>query len=298
VFISEPHTNVIDDGPGLTFTATVPDMHCFQGHHGGRVLPLYRDAAGTIPNIAPGLLKHLRRSLTRELNAEDLLAYIAAVVAHPGYTRLFGHDLAVPSIRVPLSTDHRVWDQAIVLGRKVISLHMFATTYPDLAPHQLASPRPPEHDRPRIVRAIPYTAEEMPDTVQYDEKALTICIGSTGQVAPVPAAVWGYRVGGMRVVDKWIRYRLKHPRGRPASSPLDKINATSWTRSFNDDLLDLLHVLGRLVRLEPAQDILLNDVCSSPTIDTLQLCEAGVLPVPASARQPKRQPRPTGQLAI
>ena len=44
VFISEPHTNVID-GPGLTFTATVPDMHCFQGHHGDACCP----CIGTLP---------------------------------------------------------------------------------------------------------------------------------------------------------------------------------------------------------------------------------------------------------
>jgi hypothetical protein len=289
VFISEPHTNAIDDGPGLTFTATVPDMHCFQGHHGGRALPLYRDAAGTTPNIAPGLLNHLQRTLTREVDAEDLLAYVAAVVAHPGYTRLFRDDLAVPGIRVPLSADHQIWDRAIVLGRQVVLLHTFATKYPDPAPHHLVAPQPPEHDRPRILSAIPYTVEEMPDMVQYDELTQTICIGSTGQVAPVPVAVWGYSVGGMRVIDKWIRYRLKNPRGRPPSSPLDTINATNWTRSFNDDLLSLLHVLGQLVRLEPAQDALLNDVRSSPIIDTLQLREAGVLPAPSSAKRPIQQ---------
>jgi predicted helicase len=268
------------------------------GRQAGRVLPLYRDAAGTIPNIAPGLLKHLHRSLNREVGAEDLLAYIAATVAHPGYTRLFKADLAVPGIRIPLTADPQVWDRAIRMGRKVISLHTFATRYPDPTPHQLAARQPSEHEGPRIVRDIPYAAEEMPDAVKYDEQTQTICIGSTGQVSPVPAAVWGYRVGGMRVVDKWIRYRLKNPRGRPASSPLDKINACSWTRYFNDDLLNLLHVLGQLVQLEPAQDVLLKDVCSSPGIDTLQLREVGVLPVPASARTPKQQPPTIDQLAI
>jgi hypothetical protein len=34
-----------------------------------------------------------------------LLAYIAAIVAHPGYTQLFARDLTIPGIRVPLSTD-------------------------------------------------------------------------------------------------------------------------------------------------------------------------------------------------
>lgn len=288
-FINEPHTNVIDDGPGLTFAAAVPDMHYFQGHHGGRVLPLYHDAAGTVPNITPGLLNHLQQALTREVDAEDLLAYIAAVVAHPGYTRLFRDDLIIPGIRVPLSADHKIWDRAIPLGHQITALHTFSTRYPYPTPQQLSASSPHEHGSPRIIRHIPYTAEEMPDTVGYDEQAQTICIGSTGRVAPVPAATWEYRVGGMRVVDKWIRYRLRSPGGRPASSPLDTDNASTWTRAFNDDLLGLLRVLGQLIELEPAQDALLCDLVSGPIIDTAQLREEGVLPVPDAVRRPWRQ---------
>jgi hypothetical protein len=298
IFISEPYTNVIDDGPALTVSAAVPDSDCFQGHHAGRVLPLYRDPAATTPNIAPRLLDFLRQSLAREVDADELLAYIAAVVAHPGYTRLFARDLTIPGIRVPLSTEPQAWDRAITLGRKVISLHTFATAYPDLTPHQLTSPQRPDHDGPRIVRAIPYTAEEMPDAFHYDERNQILCIGSTGQVAPVPTPVWEYRVGGMRVVDKWIRYRLKSPGRRRASSFLNKINAPNWTQSFNDDLLDLLCVLERLIRLEPAQDALLRDIFNSPTFDTPQLRAAGVLPAPDSSRHPEDKSSPPGQLAI
>ena len=298
VFINEPHTNVVDDGPALTFTATVPDMHCFQGHHGGRVLPLYRDAAGTIPNVAPHLLEYLHQALSREVNAEDFIAYIAAVVAHPGYTQRFRDGLAVPGVRIPLSADRRIWDQAITVGRQVISLHTFATRYPAPAPHQLTVPQPATHNGPRIVQPIPYTGEEMPSMASYDARTQTIHIGATGQVAPVPAAVWEYHVGGMRVVDKWIGYRFKEPRGRPASSPLDTYNATSWTRAFNDDLLNLLHVLGHLVQLQPAQGTLLEDACNGRTIDTAQLRRAGVLPVPDSARRPPRAPLGMDHLAI
>jgi Type ISP C-terminal specificity domain/N-6 DNA Methylase len=284
VFINEPHTSVINDGPGLTFAATVPDMHYFQGHHGGRVLPLYRDTSGTIPNIAPGLLRHLQQSLHHEVNAEDLLAYIAAIVAHPGYTRRFREELTIPGIRIPLSAEHQIWNQAISLGRRVIFLHTFATRYPDSTSHHLTAPRPPEYDSPQIVHPIPYTTKEMPEIVHYNEQTKTLYIGRTGQITPVSAAVWGYSVGGMRVVDKWIGYRLKNPRGRGASSPLDDFHVKNWTRFFNDDLLDLLHILGWLVLLEPAQDNLLNEVCNNPTIDVPQLREGGVLPIPASAR--------------
>jgi predicted helicase len=298
IFMSEQHTNVIDDGPGLTFSGTVPDMDCFQGHHGGRVLPLYRDAAGTIPNIAPRLLDHLQQALAREVRAEDLVAYIAAVVAHPGYTRRFRDGLVIPGIRVPLSADQKLWNQAIQLGHQVIMLHTFATRYPNPVLPQMAGPQSPGKGSPQIATVIPYTAEEMPETVQYDERTQTILIGKTGRVTPVPAEVWAYRVGGMRVLDKWISYRLKNPRGRPPSSPLDTINAMEWTRSFNDDLLSLLQTLGELVQLEPAQDVLLSEACRGPMIDAEQLHTAGVLPVPESARRPLRYLDPANNLII
>ena len=296
VFISEPHTNVIDTGPGLTFTATVPDMDCFQGHHGGRVLPLYRDPAGNTPNIAPGLLDQLSRLLARSITAQDLLAYIAAVVAHHGYTRTFKTELAVPGIRVPLSSDTRVWDRAVPLGQQVISLHTSATRYPDPAPYQLAAGQPAPAEGPQITRTIPYPDGQMPDSVSYDRTSQSLRIG-TGEIRPVPEAVWEYRVGGMRVVDKWVGYRLKKPRGRPPSSPLDTYKATSWTRAFNDDLLSLLHVLEQLVQLEAAQGKLLDDLLRGPLVDAGQLHATAVLPVPEPARRPLHDPHPGGALA-
>jgi hypothetical protein len=290
-FINEPHTNVISNGPGVTFAATVPDMDYFQGHHGGRVLPLYRDRAGTIPNVARGLLSLLRQALARDVSAEDLLAYVAAVVGHAGYTRLFAEELVVPGVRVPLSADRELWDRAIPVGRRVISLHTAATRDPGSVPSGSPMPGLP---RPQIVDPVPYSAEGMPDRVLYDHDGQAICIGS-GCVSPVPSGVWEYRVGGMRIVDKWIGYRLKNPRGRPASSPLDNINAPVWTRAFNDDLLNLLNVLGQLVQLEAGQDVLLHDVLARPLIDTQRLRDGGVLPV---AENQRRSPQPHATQAL
>lgn len=295
VFINEPHTNVIDDGPGLTFSATVPDMHYFQGHHGGRTLPLYRDKAGTIPNIAPGLIEYLERTLSCKLNAEDLLAYVAAVVAHPGYTRRYKESLVVPGIRVPLSADCRIWERAIPLGLEIIRLQTLPGRYPES--NDPVGRQYPERDSSKIISLIPYTESEMPDSVHYDIDNHTLCIGETGKVASVSAEVWNYRVGGMRVVDKWISYRLKRPRCRPSSSLLDTINAPSWSQYFNDDLLELLSIIDRLAHLEAEQNALLEGVCNGPMISVSQLHEADVLPVPAPARSPM-PPYETGQLAI
>ena len=67
------------------------------GHHGGQVLPLYRDPAGQIPNIASGLREAIADRLQIAVpTAEDLLAYIACVVGHPGYTARFRTELGNP----------------------------------------------------------------------------------------------------------------------------------------------------------------------------------------------------------
>lgn len=298
VFCSEQHTNAVATGPGLTFAPYVPDMDHFQGHHGGRVLPLYR-GADKVANFVPGILNHLADHFDRQVTGEDLLAYIAAVVAHSGYTRRFRENLVSPGIRVPLTGDVACWERALYLGRQVIWLHTRGERFDDPSNDRpRAAPRLPDPERPFITQKIPYAAEEMPQTVRYEAETETLLIGGQGRVAPVPAAVWEYNVGGMRVVNKWVGYRLRTPRRRKAASPLDLINARNWTDDFNTELLGLLNVLGLLVRLEPAQEELLGDICSGPLITVADLEEVAVLPPPKDQRGPIRPSGRGGQMVV
>jgi hypothetical protein len=180
------------------------------------------------------------------------------------------------------------------LGRNVIRLHTVGTRYGPQSPQHLDADKP---DAPKIITAIPYTVDAMPATSSYDRKSETLRIG-TGQIAPVSPAVWDYRVGRMRVVDKWIGYRLKKPRGRKATTDLDQIKADNWTAAFNDDLLRLLRVLACLIKLEASQEVLLRDAISGPLISTDQLRRAGVLPVPEIIRKPLQHANPDDQLGI
>ena len=299
VYATEPSSNVIDDGPALTFAPLVPDMHHYQGHHAGRVLPLYRSADDQSPNIAPGLLEHLTRLLGHSVTGEDVLAYVAAVVAHSGYTDRYREDLEIPEVRVPITRDCLLWDRAVHLGREIIWLHTFGERFHNSDEGRpRTTPRLPDSETPRIESPIPYTEDEMPDTVAYDAAAESLVIGATGRVAPVPASVWGYNVSGMRVVRKWISYRLKRPRGRAPESPLNLINATTWTHEFNDDLLDLLHVLGRLVRLDPNRPISSRKSYTTRLVTLEELREAGILPASKSAQAPPRPTRSSIQLAL
>jgi Type ISP C-terminal specificity domain len=113
VFVIEQHSHVFSDGPGIVLSALIPDFHHFNTR-GGRTLPyLYPD--GT-PNLAPGLARALAGKLARDVTNADVLAYIAAVVAHPAYTQTFADELTTPGIRVPVTRDPDLWAQAAKIG--------------------------------------------------------------------------------------------------------------------------------------------------------------------------------------
>lgn len=296
VYCTEQHTNFVSEGPGLTFAPFVPDMHHFQGR-GGRVRPLYRDG-GRATNFSPKIHEYLADRFGVQVTGEDILAYVAAVVANSGYTRRFCESLTNSEIRVPFTGDGDLWERAVDLGRRVIWLHTRGMRFTDPGQGRpCGAPRLPDADSPRITRAIPFAAEEMPETVGYDAAAETLLIGR-GEVTPVPLSVWEYRVGSMRVLKKWAGYRLRTPRRRRADSPLDLINARHWTEEFNDDLLDLLHVLGLLVRLEPDQESLLAAICSGPLITVADLKAADVFPPLKDQRGPIRPSGQGGQMVV
>ncbi len=76
VFLTAPEDRTPTNGPSLSFTGLIPDLHHYHGR-GGRAFPLWRDAAGTIPNLKPALLAHLAIAYGALVSAEDLMAYIA-----------------------------------------------------------------------------------------------------------------------------------------------------------------------------------------------------------------------------
>lgn len=53
---------------------------------------------------------------------------------------------------------------------------------------------------------------------------------------------------------------------RRTPSPLGEIQPDAWPAEYTTELLNVLHVLGRLIELEPLQADLLQRICASPTL--------------------------------
>jgi hypothetical protein len=299
LYLTAPSDRSPSAGPALTFTSLIPDLHHYSGR-GGRVFPLWRDRQASEPNIPPNLLTFLGGKYKRSVKAEDLVAYVAAIAAHPAFTSRFQADLVKPGLRIPLTADGKLFAEAAELGRTVIWLHTFGERFADGKHGRLAkSPRLPKESAPRIpaAGAISQEPAEMPDTIDYDATRRRLLVGH-GYVEGVAPEVWNYEVSGKHVLRQWFSYR-KANRERPIigdrrpPSILGDIQPDHWLAEYTTELVNLLNVIGRLVALEPSQAALLERVCSGPTIPREDLRAAGTLTMPAKTkRRTKNGPSP------
>jgi len=283
LFLTAPEDLAPTGGAPLTVTGLIPDQHHYHGR-GGRVYPLWRNSASTQPNIKPALLAHLANVYAQPVKAEDVIAYLAAVMAHPAFTARFKADLVRPGLRVPLTADAKLFAEAVALGSEVIWLHTYGERFVDAAAGRpKGPPRLPKETAPFIpaAGAIPGAPEPLPDTMDYDPATRRLKIGK-GYVENVTPEMWAYEVSGMNVLRQWFSYRRRDRRrpiigDRRPPSPLDKIQPDHWLPEYTSDLLDLLHVLGRLIALEPRQADLLERICAGNLRKVDELREAGAL---------------------
>ena len=263
------------------FAHLITDMNTFN-NRGGRTLPTFHPDGS--PNVAPGLLEVLSRSLGRTVTATDLSAYVAGVSAHPEYVDMFSKPLHFSGNRVPITADAMLWDEAVAIGYNIIWLHTYGQrgTPPMGVSHLMDAPQG-EYTLPSYDESV---GVNMPEKVTYDENTHTIHLGA-GRWSNVAPEVWSYTVGGVQVIDSWVGYRRRNPKGRK-SSPLDEIITTSWLTEWSRQFSELLAVLTHLVHLEGKQHDLLHAVVKGDLLSREELEADGVRwPQATSDRVPK-----------
>lgn len=287
LFLTAIESAAPKSGPSITLTNLIPDLDHYHGR-GGRVYPLWADPQATQPNVRPELLTLLAEAYGRPVSAEDAMAYIAAVMAHPAFTQRFATDLKRPGLRLPLTADAILFIEAASLGREVIWLHCYGERFVDAAagrPH--GAPRMAREIEPYIPAEgeIPPAPEPLPEDMHYDAATRRLHVGK-GFVENVSPAMWEYEISGKKVLRQWFSYR-RRDRSRPIigdrrpPSPLEKIQPEGWLPEYTTDLLNLLRVLGRVIALEPAQAVLLERICDGLLIPPDDLRAAGLIETPA-----------------
>lgn len=282
IFINEQHTRFPRKGPGIYLSSLIIDMNAFRGSEGGRALPIYHPD-GT-PNVAPGLLEKLAKHFGQKVSVEDLAAYVAGVSAHPYYVELFETPLQNYANRVPMTANVELWNHAVEVGREVIWLHTYGEQ--GSSRNELNSIVEPSEGIELPEYAVPVKSEPMPENAYYDEETRILSLG-TGRWHNVVPQVWNYTVGGTNIIDSWVGYRRKKPKGKK-SSPLDDIILRNWTPGLSREFHELLVVLTRLVSIEEEQAQLLDAIMDAELISYSDFEEQGVqFPKTTKDRKPR-----------
>ena len=272
LYFASLFTQPLSNGPALTASAEVPDLHYFRGSFGAKdIFPLWRDAKASLPNLHPELLPLLTQTLRRKVAAEDVAAYFYAVLAQPAFTERFEDELSRRELRLPLSAEPDLFEQGVELGRRLLFLHSFGERFSD-------GQRWPD-PVVKCLAAVP--GGGLPETFDYDSEKRIINVGG-GRFGPVAPQVWSYEVSGLKVVQSWLGYRMKNRRGRK-SSPLDDIRPAGWTGEYTSEFLRLLNLLDETLKIHPRQAALLEEIIAGPLLEADRFG-----PVPDAHRKPPR----------
>jgi len=100
----------------------------------------------------------------------------------------------------------------------------------------------------------------------------------------------------VEVLKHWFSYR-RRDRSRPIigdrrpPSPLGNIQPDHWLAEYTTDLLDLLHVLSRLIALENTQADLLDRICAKPLLSADHLRGLWAVAEPETPKAGKPTPK-------
>ena len=281
VYMTSLLTEILGPGPAAMATSETPDLHHFRGSFGGKdVIPLWRDAKATRPNIARGLIEALLSAHGTPVSAQQLFTYAYGILAQPDYVERFWDELEMPPPRLPITKDAKLFRRVAEHGRRLLYLH----TYGDRFGGRKDDGTVPQ-GRALCTRAV--SLDRYPGDHFYDPKMQVLRVGD-GEFSPVSLAVWNHSVSGLQVVKSWLDRRKLDRSGRKSSS-LDEIRPERW--EFTEELLELLWVLEATLKLQRRGAALLQEVCASPlfTVDELPTPSDEERQPPGSAKTRKQQ---------
>lgn len=191
VYMTSLLTGVLGVGPAASMSAFIPDLHHFRGSFGGKdVIPLWRDAASTQPNLPVGLLVALGKTFGRVVTAEDFFAYAYAVLASPAYVDKFSDKLTVPPPRLPVTKDNKLFNEAVAIGRRLIWLHTYGERFAPDGETQVPTGK---------AECVAEIKKGYPEEFSYNFESQLLRVGD-GEFTHVSPAVWDFSVSGLAVL--------------------------------------------------------------------------------------------------
>jgi len=220
-------------------------------------------------------LELLGNTYNCKVTPEDFIAYAYGLLAQPAFTARYAKELETRELRAPITKDAALFARVREIGTRLLWLHTYAERFVPRGKQRGQVPR----GAARCIKAVPGDTNGYPDSFDFNDATQTLRVGA-GEFRPVAVEVFEFEVSGLKVVQSWLKYRMKKGVGKK-SSPLDDIRPERWTSQFTTELLELLWVLEATVEGYPEQAELLHTVIADPCFRAEELSH-----VPDEARKP------------
>ncbi|MFZ4396247.1 MAG: type ISP restriction/modification enzyme [Kiritimatiellia bacterium] len=147
------------------------------------------------PNLNPTTVTALADAYGKRPTPENILHYIYAVLYAPAYRAKYAEFLRMDFPRIPFTADAKLFGKLAAVGERLVGLHLLKSPELDLPMCRFEG----EGDG-RI-------GKERKNGLRYDAAEKRVYINVGQHFAPVPDAIWTYRVGGYQVCEKWLKDR-------------------------------------------------------------------------------------------
>lgn len=227
--------------PGALITDRIAGHKAFSAFDVSYVFPLHLEGGPLDdrqrPNVEPKLLAGLRRRYGATIRPIQILAYVYAALHSRGYRERHADALRRGFPRIPFPRDPELFRRLDDLGQRLIDLHL-------LAPAAVDGPRARFEGGVRGADAggAPAAGGRPITTRRYDPVGRRVTVNAHGDAfAGVSPEAWAYRIGGYRVLDRW----LADAAGEAASA--DGIECFCRTVAALERTLELEPEIDRLV---------------------------------------------------
>lgn len=117
------------------------------------------------------------------------MGYVYAVLHAPAYRAAYAEFLRIDFPRIPFPATREQFSALSVLGADLIQKHLLREV-PALGLGRYRG-----------------QGSDQVDTPRYAETEAAVYINRAKHFAPVPQAVWDFRIGGYQVIDKYLKSR-------------------------------------------------------------------------------------------
>ena len=153
---------------------------------------LFAPACDRASNFTADFLQAVRDRLGYLPASEALFSYLYAICHSPTYRWRYADAIALDFPRLPLPACDRTFSALSRFGKELIELHLLRS--PRLETWEIDFPAPGSN-------AI--------DRVGYDGERQRIYINDRQYFAGVAPETWQFQIGGYRVLEKWLKTRMK-----------------------------------------------------------------------------------------